>query len=128
MVPSTTTQPPIPWKARPVDEVGDTQRDFVIGYINENHREFGRTLVTAYRRIGTEMAQANVGSGGSYTIPSTQWTDVSKRTNTCTRKVTIQRRRGGTSLLEHRIVTVPLDAHPIPERRSYYPPKGKTIH
>jgi hypothetical protein len=56
MVPSTATQPPFPWKAKPVDEVGDKQHDFVIGYMNENHPEFGRTLVTAYRRIGTEMA------------------------------------------------------------------------
>jgi hypothetical protein len=59
MVPSTATQQPFPWKAKPVDEVGDIQRDFVIGYMNENHPEFGRTSVTTFRTIGTEMAQAN---------------------------------------------------------------------
>jgi hypothetical protein len=92
--------------------------------MNQNHPEFGRTLVTAFSTIGTEMAQANVWSGGSYTIPSALWTDVSMRTNTGTFNVTIQRRRRGgngpTSLMEHRIVTIPLDAHPIPERRRSY--------
>jgi hypothetical protein len=48
-------------KTQPVDELSDTQHDFVIGYMNQNHPEFGRTFVTAFSTIGTEMAQANVG-------------------------------------------------------------------
>lgn len=94
------------------DILTEEQRDFVRGYLNKHHTPFLLALVTAFSEIGTEMAQANVWSGGSYTVPSAALVDVTA--THVTLEATIQR-RGPPDKAETRRVTLSLDA--VPERR-----------
>jgi hypothetical protein len=98
------------------DTLTAAQRDFVLGYLNQHHTAFLMALVTAFSDMGTEMAHANVWSGGSYTIPSAALVDVTA--TDVTLEATIQRR--GSAAPEARRVTIPLEASPIPERRRSY--------
>ena len=114
----TNTPPPTPVEF----DLTDEQRTFVIGYINKHHTStFNIPIVTTFSPIGIEMAQANVWSGGSYTIVDAKLIHVSLLTTTAATtttttngilefNVTIQRRSQPHP--EYRQLQIPLDARP----------------
>ena len=105
-----------------------------MGYINQHHTStFNIPIVTTFSPIGIEMAQANVWSGGSYSIVTALLTNIvsiltTTTTNTNTTdtssknqgwmefNVTIQRR--SQPLPEYRHVRVALDAIPTTRRKN----------
>jgi hypothetical protein len=48
----------------------DHQLDFCKGYLNKHHGDLLQAWAQAFSNIGTEMAKANVCSGGSFVIQS----------------------------------------------------------
>lgn len=114
------------------------QIDFVRGYLNKHHSDLLLAFAAAFSSLGSEMAIANVWSGGSFSLVSARLTDIaasleeddttSNNNNNDTAKPNVSQlslilavtvhRRGKTP--EERTVAIPLTANPIPERlRSY---------
>jgi hypothetical protein len=106
-------------------KLDDTQREFVVGYLNKHHADFLLALATAFSPLGSEMARANVWSGGSFALESARLAQIIDPTNdsddndwTLTLDVTVQRR--GQAKPELRTVQLSASANPVPERARYY--------
>jgi hypothetical protein len=93
-------------------EISNTQRDFVMGYMNKHHTSFNIAVVQTFSAIGTEISKANAWSGGSYIIQNATFSDISLHQNYMIFNVTI-RRRSQSFLPEYRHVQISLDADPI---------------
>lgn len=96
-------------------ELDATQRDFILGYLNKHHTDLLISLAEAFSSLGSEMAVANVWSGGSFAIASA--TIVNIDSLNLTLNVTVQI-RGKPA--EERSVQFPLTADPVPERERSY--------
>lgn len=94
----------------------EKQIDFTLGYLNKHHEDLLTDFAKAFSAVGSEMANANAWSGGSYVIESTEITKIS--TEELELKVTVQLR--GKSSAKVETVSVQLDADPIPEKKRKY--------
>lgn len=103
-------------KSSPLTE---KQLDFTLGYLNKHHEDLLTEFARAFSSVGSEMAKANVWSGGSYAIESTEITAIS--TESLTLKVTVKLRGKDKAKVE--TVSVPLDSDPVPESKRKYVPK-----
>jgi hypothetical protein len=107
-------------------KLDDAQREFVVGYLNKHHADFLLALATAFSPLGSEMARANVWSGGSFALESARLaqiidpidSDSNDADWTLTLDVTVQRR--GQAKPELRTVQLSASANPVPERARYY--------
>ena len=100
-------------KSSPLTE---KQIDFTLGYLNKHHEDLLADFAKAFSAVGSEMANANAWSGGSYVIENTEITAIS--TEELELKVTVQLR--GKSSAKMETVSVQLDADPIPEKKRMY--------
>ena len=96
------------------------QHDFIIGYLNKHHAALLQAIAATFSELGSEMANANTMSGGSFALTETRLVDLKYNRNGTSElvlEVTVQRRGRDE---EQRTVTVPLDntAEPVVRRRS----------
>jgi hypothetical protein len=92
------------------------QLDFVLGYLNKHHGEYLKKLAEAFSPLGSEMARANVWSGGSFVIQQAKIVHID--TTQVGLEVQIHQRSQKEDSI--RQVQFSLRAHPVPERRRYY--------
>jgi len=100
-------------------KLDEKQHDFIVGYMNKHHTSLLKKFATIFSPIGREMAQANVFSGGSYSIEDAKLVNIS--TDQVSMQVVVQRRGKPT---EQRSVSFPLaTAVPVvPKRDAVLPP------
>jgi hypothetical protein len=92
------------------------QLDFVCGYMNKHHSDVLRAWAEAFSSLGTEMAKANVMSGGSFRIESAELTNIIDLKEVQL-EVVVQRRNKPK---EARAVSFSINTVPIPQRARYY--------
>ena len=98
-------------------DLTEEQRNFVMGYINQHHTStFNIPIVTTFSPIGIEMAQANVWSGGSYSIVTALLTNVVSILTTTTTTTTIDTSSKNQGWMEFN-VTIQRRSQPLPEYR-----------
>jgi adenylate kinase len=94
------------------------QEDFCRGYLNKHHASTLRKFADAFSVLGTEMAQANARSGGSYTLQNPTLVQIDHDSGQLTIDVQVALRDNKETRTEQ--IRVPLNAEPIVERRRKY--------
>lgn len=106
------------------NEMDAKQRDFVLGYLNKHHADLLVAFAAAFSPLGTEMAQANVWSGGSFSIESAVATNIDDSSSFATKNLmtldVMVVQRGKQPAAEQRTVRFPLTADPVRERWRLY--------